>query len=254
MVVINYLGRLGNQMCQYAIGRVIAEKKGHRLGFNNETLLRNYFPNAIPIDGVVDTSNHLIMGTVGAPPHNLCQYLDWETALNHKGLLLLHGYFQKHYYYTPYLPEIQKWFTYDDSSHEKPDEGDVVVHVRLGDDLEHGYYLPMKVRLDILAKMEYNRCIIVTDSPNEPILNEFAHLKNVFISQGTMMEDFTWMKYAKRIILSQSSFSWWASFLGNQTEVYVPLNTKDVRWWKYAPQQDDIDFIPDNSKYIKIKL
>lgn len=75
-------------------------------------------------------------------------------------------------------------------------------------------------------------------------------IKNLkVISQGEI-EDFTFLKYSKKLIMSHSTFSWWASFLGDQEKVYVPMY-KHKGWWKTNPGLDDVDLIYDSDKYIK---
>jgi hypothetical protein len=104
---------------------------------------------------------------------------------------------------------------------------------------------------------DYARCIIVTDAPNHPLLDGFREIKNVVIRNKSRMEDFAFMKYAKRLILSQSTFSWWASFLGDQEKVYAPLtiNNNVPHYWKATPTLlNDVDLIPDNNKYIKFYI
>ena len=69
MIITNYLGRLGNQMFQYAIGRIIAEKKNYQLECHNHSenanpsVVQKYFPNAIPISkGIRILENQLACG------------------------------------------------------------------------------------------------------------------------------------------------------------------------------------------------
>ena len=257
------MGRLGNQMCEYAMGRIIAEKKGHQLEFynhneaNNPTLVNRCFPNAIPlINGNRVTTNILTVGLACPSPHNTFQHLDVDAMIKHQGLVYLNGYWQKHYYFTPHADKIKKWFEYDDSTHTKPNSDDIVVYVRLGDYLTENWYLAPQIYIDIVNKMgSYNRCIIQTDSPEAPILNEFKCLKNVVINKGNCMSDFSILKYAKRLVLSQSSFGFWAAFLGNQDVVYVPVNIDRTKpWWSSEPLIDDIDLVPNENKYIKVKI
>lgn len=261
MVVIRYRGRLGNQMCEYAMARIIAEKKGYQLEVednrdgegNSPPLVQQYFPNAGPLtSGTKVTTNSLSFGVECS--NTAFQYLDMDTILKHNGQIYLGGYWQKHYYYTPHLEEIKKWFEYDDSRYKKPDEDDIVVLIRLDDYLAAGISLPMKIYIDIINMMEnYNRCIIVTDSPKATVLNELLQcLKNVSIFHKGTMADFTMLKCSKRLILSQSSFGFWASFLGNQIKVYAPLGGNG--WWKYEPQLHDIDLVPTDKKHIKVKV
>jgi hypothetical protein len=60
---------------------------------------------------------------------------------------------------------------------------------------------------------------------------------------------------ANQILISQSTFSWWAAFLGNQNKVYVPLYASSTGYpWKLNPDIDDIDLIPSSSKFVKVQI
>lgn len=255
MVVVRLKGDFGNQMCQYALGRIIAEQKGHSLildesndGWKN--VLPDLFPNfKLPV-GKRITSNQIMIGP------NL-QHLDLTFAINHPGLLFLHGYWQKHYFYTPYVSQIREWFYYDDSSHDKPGPDNLVIHCRLAKLNEHHIKPPIHNFVDISKTIEYDKCIIVTDDPNSPLLKEFDGIKNMSIRSKSRMEDFTFLRYAKQLIISQSSYSWWASFLGNQQKVYAPLTIDPSvpSYWKAKPNLiNDPELIPDNEKYVKFYI
>ena len=254
---------MGNQMFQYAFGRIIAEKKGYQLECRNHneaanpSVVQKYFPNAIPVrQGIQITNNQLSCGYACPQPHNLFQHIDMEKVLTHNGMVFLYGYWQKHWYYPPHIDQIKTWFDYDSSTHMKPDPNDIVVHFRLGDIIEEGRNLSPKIFIDRIKEMEYDRCIIVSDTPESPILNKFSCLKNVFISEGSLMEDFTLMKYSRRLFISQSTLSWWAAFLGDQETVYAPLylSPPHPNAWNSNPSIDDIDLVPDNRKYVKIQI
>lgn len=257
MVVVQHRGRLGNQMFQYAAGRIIAEAKGYKLATirSDDIILESVFPNAAPLtEGIETHDNALTFGLHSACP--TIQHLDMDAAIKHNGKIFLGGYWQKHYLYTPHIEKIRKWFEYDESSYEKPGADDIVVYVRLGDYLTCKWYLTPKIYIDIVKTMgPYNRCIIQTDSPEAPVLNEFKRLENVVINNTGLLADFTMLKHAKRLVLSQSSFGFWAAFLGNPDVVYAPLNENRAKpWWPYTPELDDTDLVPNDPKYIKVKV
>jgi len=262
MVITHLKGDLGNQMCQYAVGRIIAEKKGYCLQLDDRDIsdtnpskdaLFKCFPNLRLVKGQEITTNPILFGPD-------LQHLDLECAFNHSGLICLHGYWQKYYLYTPYVSQIRDWFSYDESTYEKPDNDDIIVHARLGASFERilEYEIcPIKHIIDIINTLNYNKCVIVSERLDNPRLKEFGCIKNVIFRSKSRMDDFTFMKYAKRLIISQSSFSWWASFLGDQDKVYVPLkiNGGPDFAWKQTPELFyDIDFVPTNDKYVKFYI
>lgn len=257
MVIIGIKAELGNVMFQYAFGRIIAEKKGYKLLFDEslayvrmEEFFKT-FPNATIPDGKEVVDNIMFVGCD-------LQHLDLNTVLNHSGGVHLQGYWQKHHYYFPYRDQIREWFKYDDSMHEKPDVDDIVVHYRakFNPGIIAEYITPVPKFLEILKRLDYKNCVIVTDLPMSPQLDVFkTELKNVVVRAGTLLEDFTYMKYAKRLVLAQSTFSWWAAFLGNPDKVYAPMSLVPAPCcWKAYPDVQDIDLIPLNNTYEIVKF
>jgi len=254
MVIVRLRGDLGNQMCQYSVGRIIAEHKKYSLKLDEsddgwKNVLHENFPNTTIPNGAEVTTNPISIGP------NL-YHLEYDVLFNHSGLIFLHGYWQKHYLFTPYESRIKEWFSYDDTAHEKPDADDIVIHCRFPTSaLDHTIISPITTFIDIVNTLNYRKCVVVTDRPDNPMLDQFKCLNNVVIRSKSRMEDFTFLKHARRLIISQSSFSWWASFLGNQEKVYVPLTFADEPiYWKAKPGQEDTEFIPTNDKYVKFYI
>lgn len=243
-----------NQMFQYAFGRIIAEHKGYKLAISDpdkrQHQLFDNFPNAVTVDGKEVHHNQRPF----APDF---QYINIDDALNHDGAIYLHGYWQKHYYYTPHAEKIRKWFAYDDSQHEKPLPTDLVVHVRLRDQLRpEPIGLPsQETYVELLRKIPYQRCILLSDKPDEPYLDPIKRLPGVVVKHSTQMADFTMIKHAKRLVISQSMFAWWAHFLGDPDVVFVPLTVTPTRClWKKCPAVQDVDLIPLTGRYVSFSI
>lgn len=257
MVSLQFKGDMGNQMFQYALGRIIAEHKGYKLEIldpdNKKEQLFNNFPfvNTAGVDGKEVRENTMACASD-------LQYLDLDAVFNHGGHVFLHGYWQKYYYYTAHKDKIQQWYSYDDSQFDKPGPEDVVMHLRLGDQLHpEKIGLPDTVQpyIDVLNTIPHKRCILVSDEPNEPFLAPLRALPTVEVRSGSPMADFTMIKYAKRIIISQSTFAWWAAFLGSPEQVWAPLIASGRRGnWKMCPAVQDVDLIPLNGTYTIFKI
>ena len=56
------------------------------------------------------------------------------------------------------------------------------------------------------------------------------------------------------MIISQSTFSWWGSYLGSEKDIYVPYDTASNYPWPYEPTDKDIDLIPNQKNYHKIAI
>jgi len=60
--------------------------------------------------------------------------------------------------------------------------------------------------------------------------------------------DFKTLLYSENIALSQSSFSWWAAFLGYHKKIIFPYTTtNDKAMWPLNPQKDDANLFFDFS-------
>lgn len=254
MITTTFKGGLGNQMFQYAIGRIIAEAKGHKLEINDpdnrkDILLKN-FPSVSGVEGSDTKENTLQVG------YDL-QYMDLPAVLGHSGHVFLHGYWQKHYYYTQHKEKIKTWFQYDDSQHWKPELTDLVLHVRLGDQLRPtpiGLPASAETYVNLLKKIPHDRCILVSDEPENPFLDPVKAFPSVIVKHGSQMEDFSIIKHAKRVIISQSTFAWWASFLGEPERIWAPVTADGRILWKNCPAVQDIDLVPLNGTYRKFQI
>lgn len=105
---------------------------------------------------------------------------------------------------------------------------DVVLHVRLSDFELANLVIDPVPQIKILRELKPKRLIIVCAAPKtdaeKNYLLFFEEFKPVF-QHGTELEDFAVLRCANRIIVSNSTFSWFAAFLGNATERWIPEPT-----------------------------
>ena len=106
---------------------------------------------------------------------------------------------------------------------------DVVMHIRLGDYRENNWITDPAAQLAILREIRRNepatRIIIVSQPPKTDAehnyLKFFEEFRPVF-QHGTELEDFAILRAANRILVTKSSFSWVAAWLGNATQRWIP--------------------------------
>ena len=67
-----------------------------------------------------------------------------------------------------------------------------------------------------------------------------------------LIEDFVFMKNASQLIISQSTYSWWAGILGNAT-VYSFISDRKGHW-KINPTEYEIDLRTDLSRFKYIEF
>jgi hypothetical protein len=242
MIDVHYKGRMGNNMFQYCLGRILAEKFGFAL-------------SATPIPGFPRTFVKVDGERCEAPEKTLTgQRIDLDSILN--GVpqkYVLDGWFQCYEYYRPYRDQIREWLEFDPAIQAPlvaPNE--VVVNVRRTDYILLNWALPFSFYERALTQLmpDGGKIWIVTDDRRDPFFKKFARWKPKFFS-GTPHEQLLFMAKAKRLIMSQSTFSWWPTFLGNPEEVICPKSSFGA-WSKFGGEASDVNLI-ESDRFICVE-
>ena len=249
MVVVNSIYNdvskqgLGNRLFQYCWSREIAERKGYML-VSNPIL---GFP--ITYNNIEGTQNfYNILSTPEAT-----QLFDMESIYRHDGQILVKGYSQRYEFYIENKENIKRWlFIEDEHLYEKPNEKDLILNIRLGDYVGIGWDIDIKYYIDIIKKETYENVIIVCDDPKNPklsILTEMGCIIKDNSNHGNMkfLADFVFVKNAKKCVIANSTFSWWATFLGDAETIYFPC----IKFpWISNPGKNDVDLrVYDEKRY-----
>jgi hypothetical protein len=166
-----------------------------------------------------------------------------ETRFNYdeipyiEGDVALSGYFQSLKYFKDFqnefigllkLPTVDRSFINDKS---------VAVHIRRGDYMRHNKHLVCNSQYfrDNIEKFEGYDINVFTDSP-EIVIKEMLGISCNIIQTGDELKDLTLMSLHDNLICSNSSFSWWASFLGRKKKRVIFPD----RWFNDFEQHDDI--------------
>lgn len=214
MVKINYLGRLGNNLFQYALGRIIAEKRGYKL-------IAESIPGFDSTKDMIDGEEH------ECEELRLTGHLiDFHTVLSepNPNKIVLDGFFQRYEYYQPYLSSLRTWFKFDPTGQFKINMvPDLLVHIRRTDYVQLGQAMPFEFFDQLIQSHlpEGGRLMIATDDSQDPFLWRFKKWKPKIFSGG-ILELMALMQESPRLIMSQSTFSWWPAFLGEQRMVLCP--------------------------------
>jgi hypothetical protein len=214
MVEVRHKARLGNNMFQYCLGRIIAEELGFAL-------------RADAIPGFPNTGQAVTGGSWTTPEQHLTgQQIDLEGVIANRSprRIVLDGWFQRHEYYRPHREKIREWLAFHPGVRMPDARPDVVVHVRRTDYVHQGWALPFSYYQEAMERLvpRGGDIWIVTDDRHDPFFRNFTQWRPTFAS-GTAVEDMLLMSRAKRIIMSQSTFSWWPTFLGDPVEVACPI-------------------------------
>jgi len=206
---------LGNRLFQYCWSRYLAEAKGYKLVSNH---ILGFPETYKDIDGLIACYN------IVCTKENT-QIFDIPSLLSHNGGILVAGSPQRYEHFISNKHNIKKWlYIEEEYKYDIPDTEDIVLNVRLGDYVNLGWDIGMEYYLDILKKETYKNAIIVTDEPDstklKPLIDFGCVIKRNY-GLNKYLADFVFVKNADKVILSNSTFSWWAGFLG-EGEVYFP--------------------------------
>lgn len=232
MIEVRYRDRLGNNLFQYALGRILAEEKGYAL-------------QAQPIHGFPNTQKPVH----GAVHHEPIRILE-KQIIDFKGLLsdpnpqhlILNGWFQRGEHYWPYRDRIREWFEMDPAIRMPQFKPDLVVHVRRKDYIYNGWALPFSYYEQAIERLNPpgGSICILTDDPTDPFFRHFERWRPHFY-QGSALQEFWLMSQAPRLVISQSTFSWWAAFLAESQITVCPVPAFGC--WHTGPNSLGIDLI-----------
>jgi len=232
-VKIGKKGRLGNQMFQYAALIGIAQKQGLNYGIdykkgNNLTWKEYGIDNEYKLLTLDKAFN---LSAIQYKSNKLDKIIKEkyfhfdETFFNTGDDIILEGYFQTGKYFNHCEDIIKKEFSFKkeivDSSksflNDKSFNETVAIHVRRGDYINNSYYAQSNILYYEKAitknfnDKDYN-FIVITDDIDWCKL--FFNRKNFYISEGrNQFLDMCIMSMCDHNIITNSSFSWWGSWL-----------------------------------------
>jgi hypothetical protein len=239
LIEVTYRGQLGNRIFQYCLGRIIAE----RLGFCLKVEGLPQFPNTFELVNGRDGSTE---NTEILRGHRL----DLPAILGDTTLRKIHlrGFFQRYEYFRDHKSDIKEWLRQKQGNkHPQVLPGDLAISLRRGSDYQwHKWCTPFSFFEQALQSASFKRLLVLTNAPKDPYLERFARYSPVLIS-GSQMDDFQVLMSCEKLILSESTFGWWAAFLSEAKEIHFP-KTQHGLW---SPKHPEIDlFVDDESRYI----
>ena len=233
------LGRLGNQMFQYASLRGIAARRGYDFGippssFRNEWTDHQLFQ-------VFDLSNLLRQNIKyldnGYAPEAGESFFHFDELLFNQcpNDVSLIGYFQSEKYFVHIKDSIKEDFTFKEeilkpcqemiSSLDKP----ISLHVRRTDYLTNSanhYNLQLDYYEEALSKFDSDRTVVVfSDDPKWCMEQDLFSSDRFLVSENqSNYVDLCLMTLCSDHIIANSSFSWWGAWLANTSTVIAPNN------------------------------
>lgn len=224
---------MGNQLWQYAVGRIISQRLGYKF-------------NSPGISGLSDCPAKIKGKRVFFPKLELHGHYLPENFNGKR--IVLKGYFERYEYVQPHMDQIEKWFK---SAVEIPrsDEGALTVSIRRGsnnwpvDSLcpSESYYL------EKIENLGFKKHYICTDSPDDSFITELARkIRNAKIVRADVLTQFAFLQNSRHIMIAPSTFSWWAAMTGKAETIYWP-NIPALTF-----HDSDQDWFPSDSLRVQI--
>lgn len=236
MIIINYKGRLGNNIYQYCFGRILAKK-----------LNTGLICESLPFKNTIGFEGNTFQNTVNLTGHQVnIDSLDSNVNYN------LIGYYQRYEYYKDHKEEIKEWLKINEN-YRKPDENDLVVHVRGGDlyrwkrtDEVHSQHIPVSVKqyLSVINSIKFDKIFYVTEFIDDEITQKLNQIVPGEIISQSVIEDFYFISKAKKIVMSPCSMAWWASWISDASEIHFPL----IGFWHTKSERTDMNPIVTNEE------
>jgi hypothetical protein len=246
MITTNLTGNLGNHMWQYAVCRMIAEHKGYDWGINS-TPSHDYFNGKSqmefmeidygkPVDGIINSFHerwihiqHVDIVNIAMLDKRIYDIEDNTVLLGENGAY--GGLFQCEDYLIDRKSDVEKWFSikpeyknqYDNKLKElgiELDENLCVINFRGGEYRGISTCLLRKeywkdATNHMLAINPFMVFLAITDDPE--LCKEYMpfDIQTLHIDAGF---DFYVVNQAHWLIISNSSFGWWAAWLNKKSK------------------------------------
>lgn len=234
--------RVGNRLFQYSFARILANLK-------QEPFICDEIPdfNISAQSAIFNDTDKITTRSYGL------NYIDLQALIDIKKDILIDSYVQNSSYYVDYRHQIIQWLGIPTTQAVNKDK--LIVHVRETDYKDLNFFLGYDFYKKAIDKLGYTDNIIVTDNSKcetvQKLLSDGCKLStegyiDTFSAtwQPRDRADFNTLLTSENILISQSSYSWWAAFLGNHKNIFFPY-CESCGIWKINPAQDDINLFFD---------
>jgi len=245
VITANLIGQWGNQAIIYVTAKILADMTGMAYVPRPEFLTKS----GSPVTWHQDIPLFVMEPTFGQSMSHRPRLFygpHWINpgAINSRcPIHLAGGYYQRYEFLRPYKDEIRNEWLRLRKPFVATDPDAVYVHCRRTDYVVERTMCQQRTGSPAANSIEeYAAClrefpdarrlVVTTDNPKDPFMYEFQKLGLPWsISNGTWDQDFLLLASARWVIMSQSTYSWWAAFLGLAERIVCPLATNSV-WYR----------------------
>ena len=274
-IIIKVIGGLCNQLFQLANAFELSNK------FNRKLLVckDNASPRGLYWDNVLSYFKDSLITTQKYNELRQKSHIyNWAmTRFEYRKITIdpniecfcIEGYYQTYKYFDKLA--FEKILKLDYYKGQKPNENDIALHIRRTDYTQNNFHKVIKLDYyynslkQILKQKKENINIYIFSDDLNWCKSNFKfncknNIKTHFVHLSSDIEELCFMKEFKTIIIANSSFSWWAAHLGNNKQIYCPvnwfnngchLNTKDLRPDYWIQINDDFKFDENQRKFDK---
>lgn len=279
MIYFRFYGGLGNQMFQYACANAVAEKFNTIVFWNDvggsvffKYFHRNRFRHIKTYNKFIRKGFQLSLTVLNGG--KFCSVIETcnEPVFDMKNLFInkayYDGYFQSEQYFNSLKKDISNYFTLKKKYRQEFERlyGKIfnknkvlAIHCRLGEFTNwslqglgtNDFSMPQSYYTNALKNIENIEdyfIIVVTDDLTEAG-KRFSFLERKIVVSNTAIVDFQVLMNADKLILANSTFSWWAGFLNKKASaIYAP-----EYWLGFNVRKEwPVDIIPE--KFFKVPV
>lgn len=229
MISCNLKGGLGNQLFQISTSYALSLKNNDICGFDFNNC---YTPNQGYSSIKYKKTFFKNLNHIQSFPFENFFYENFFhfNQIEYKKNLLLDGYFQSYKYFNEFRDKIIDLFYFDNTSKvlnfiKSLNKSNITsVHIRRGDYLNHPNFhfnTPKEYFIKAMDKIPNTHFIFVSDDI-EWVKNEFKGDNISYSPFNDEIDDLRLMTLCNNNIITNSSFSWWGSYLNKNSNVFSP--------------------------------
>lgn len=248
------MGRLGNQMFQFASLKGIARNNGYEYCIRNSRMENEWKDHQLFIPFKLSKTSSLNVQEIDARrPTVIEASFAFDENLFNKcpDWVNLQGYFQSEKYFKNIEDEIRQDFEFRDEILNPCKEmidgvrNPVAIHIRRTDYLTNSNHSVLSLEYYEKAITEFSDCRFLIFSDDIKWCNEqrlFQSDQFMISESGSSFIDLCLMTLCSGHIIANSSFSWWGAWLADSNKIVAPEN-----WFAGSNNQhlDTKDLIPD---------